>query len=1657
MNKGGHMNNHKSIALVFTVFLIICTCLRAEALNDYTGWSNRVKININNPTTTSATNYPVMISVPAKTYIDAGKMNSDMGDIRFADSAGYPLPFWISITENMVRNFNNIPVYVRLKTFSAGDNTIYMYFDKTKLKTDKSPQPNYTTSNSTYCGDGGTTSSVPYSHEACGNNTFASLFAFDCTTTDWNADSGCKGNTNKKWVSKLKAGSTNNSLVLHFRTHFETNYGNMYAYFLTQHTAVPAQGSLDKYCGYRLRYEYGSTSNANDTVNMDTNKMHIEKKTNNCGNNNTGWSDVTGSPFTNWKPYGNSIQDIEIKATSSIIKLLVNDNHIGKVDRSDTWTDGYIGFDRGGWTQSAEVGSNSTDGISPIWVVNTYLDEPVVTFVGNTDIKIKRILPTIDASTIGTDVIEYTPLTQILDDTIDGDTLDKYVYNGYPLASPTRQTFKNAVTITNRGTSEDTFSIDLSKRGVPSQWSISFAQDTEGYTPNLPGTGGTATAGSVTLAAGASTVINIIAIPTASALFEGGMGRLVLDFKVLSKTDFSFDYARFNLKINGKSGCYWKWKMPITASYNDTNSTGNLVNHQVQVNLTGIDFSEARSDGNDIIFTDDSGTAIPFWKKSFNKTAGTASYWVKPNSLKSGTPGKTTLYMWWGNESYSVSRSNKTETFDMWEDWERSTVGAKLGCPDGTSQCSGVTADPNDLYEWRNYPQTSNNFDWWSIQNRLDGKAARAYLSSVSSTSDFGPILAGGDIRWKSYEVSYSFYNDIDNTKAIYNPVFFQDAGNGWGLEFYANKFIFRPFGAGTDWTWARQINASAKLGGSTFPAINKRYWVKVRLFQNPSDSKTHLKLFISPTNSGTTAPADTDSDTSFVEVTPATTGIIPDNAFSLQSGMVGFGGWDGGLATDNVRVRKYTEPEPSCTGGTVGLTNYDPIKTLSMPVLTAPLLNGRPILLSALLTTFKWTGNLNAIFADCYIAGDCQTGEDQTKQGTISLWGKVDDTTPKGFGEQLQLAVAGDNNRTTVDDNNWQTNGRYIFTSYDSDSDGKISCTKTSADCIALGTDNASLLKSYLGFATEASPYPQTVDLIKFARGQYVSNFSRSDVRNNCSSGTADTCQWKLGDVIHSNPLVVGVPNMLYADPAYDTFKTNNSNRDMVTYIGSNDGMVHAVRMAKWDATNKKYVADTTATELWAYVPNALLSGLTNTTDNYHEYTNDGLLRAIDIKTTGSTPVYKTFLIGGLRTGGQGLYALDVTNPKAANLVWEINTKTNATEFARMGKTWSAPALGRLCETAPCSSSNTSNRWVGITGSGFAPDDIKNLSNNAYISFVNLETGAIIKQIKVSAKVANITTNIGVLRDKNGYIQKVYFGDYYGAVWRVDLTTTAKVAALLDVSKTVLTDTDMLFKPSDYATSDSTVAGKQPIRPVTSQPAFAYSKDSSGNDVWWVYFGTGAYDLYDAAYPYQRFYGLKDTLTTPYLDTGLTDMTTTATATNTTKGSWLMELGHSDSLDYEYNATSTAACVTTCINQSYSADYCATRCKNVSTSTKNRNERVIATPTIYGGFTFISTYTPSNTACGGGVARFYGVKYDTGSYEGSLMQFGNKSDARSIAISTSGGVPSTPLVYSGKSGSGQVVAAGLVDTSTGGLSKTPLNPDKFSLNINLLLWRKIR
>ena len=169
--------------------------------------------------------------------------------------------------------------------------------------------------------------------------------------------------------------------------------------------------------------------------------------------------------------------------------------------------------------------------------------------------------------------------------------------------------------------------------------------------------------------------------------------------------------------------------------------------------------------------------------------------------------------------------------------------------------------------------------------------------------------------------------------------------------------------------------------------------------------------------------------------------------------------------------------------------------------------------------------------------------------------------------------------------------------------------------------------------------------------------NYLRGEQSNEESNGGRfRNRDLRMGPIYHSRPVVVGPPDTDYSDQflddlfggdtpdteLYSTFRANNANRRSMVYVGANDGMLHG-----FDAT--------TGEELFAYVPGRLLGKVSELTNPDYEAETyvDGRMSVVDaydeFPACGvGQSCWRTILVGSLRGGGQGIYALDITDPEA-------------------------------------------------------------------------------------------------------------------------------------------------------------------------------------------------------------------------------------------------------------------------------------------------------------------------------------------------------------------------------------------------------------------------
>jgi type IV pilus assembly protein PilY1 len=386
---------------------------------------------------------------------------------------------------------------------------------------------------------------------------------------------------------------------------------------------------------------------------------------------------------------------------------------------------------------------------------------------------------------------------------------------------------------------------------------------------------------------------------------------------------------------------------------------------------------------------------------------------------------------------------------------------------------------------------------------------------------------------------------------------------------------------------------------------------------------------------------------------------------------------------------------------------------------------------------------------------------------------------------------------------------------------------------------------------ALNINPQTATTDTL----GEQRLNYLRGDTANQeQNGGTLRDRDTPLGDIINSNPLIVGPPNFNYPrvwpgtagenTVTYVSFRIANLNRTSILYVGANDGMLHAFNA-------------NTGEEIFAYVPSPLYSNLNQLTNpNYsHRYYVDGSPNAMDVFYSNS---WHTVLVGGLNGGGQGIYALDITstsNFTEANAssvaLWEF---TDANDVD-LGYTYSRPQIVRLAN----------GKWGAVFGNGYnntAGDGAASTTGNGVLYIVDIETGAIIKKFDTLVGMSDdptgngrpngLATPVVVDQDLNGIADYIYVGDLFGNLWKIDISSDND------------NNWDFGFKSgSDPAPFFVAVDANGNHQPITTQPAV--SKLQTDPSAVIVYFGTGKYlepsDKTDLSI--QTVYSLRDTNTT--------------------------------------------------------------------------------------------------------------------------------------------------------------------------------------------------
>ena len=382
--------------------------------------------------------------------------------------------------------------------------------------------------------------------------------------------------------------------------------------------------------------------------------------------------------------------------------------------------------------------------------------------------------------------------------------------------------------------------------------------------------------------------------------------------------------------------------------------------------------------------------------------------------------------------------------------------------------------------------------------------------------------------------------------------------------------------------------------------------------------------------------------------------------------------------------------------------------------------------------------------------------------------------------------------------------------------------------------TDGSGLTASELALLspTLLNQYGSWTALQTPATAGALVNYLRGDRANEQNSlGNASDLfrlrSTKMGDIVGSKPAYLKGATFSYADTGYAAFKnctlgtgtgcpavqfpTPTLPRRSTVFVGANDGMLHAFET---DVNSDAYyqtagistssLADDTfnsgnnagnGVERWAYIPQMLIPNLKTlaSTPYDHTFMVDGSPIIGDVCTSNPCAGlndWRTIMVTGLRSGGRGFFALDITNPLAPKGLWEFGigagTCHNDAAIAVGDKT-SDCNVGLSYGDPIITKRKSDGKWVVIVSSGYNnhnPGDGK-----GYLYILEASTGRILNRIsnntgsggtagagyadanpsglaRISAWADNpLTDNTAI---------GVYGGDLQGNMWRFDLDSAS-------------------------------------------------------------------------------------------------------------------------------------------------------------------------------------------------------------------------------------------------------------------------------------------
>ncbi|MFA6537437.1 MAG: DUF2341 domain-containing protein [Patescibacteria group bacterium] len=348
-----------------------------------------------------------------------------------------------------------------------------------------------------------------------------------------------------------------------------------------------------------------------------------------------------------------------------------------------------------------------------------------------------------------------------------------------------------------------------------------------------------------------------------------------------SGTDYSFDSEKMEVSVGQAQlvdtdnwyNTGYKFRRSITID--NTGNANTLTNYQVNVVLTGenFDFSHAQTAGQDIRFTDSTGTAlIPYMFDAYSSESESANVWVNVPEITALE--SETIYVYYGNDSATDLQSG-ADTFELFDDFASDLTWD----PQGTVLQASEDFDENNVHEpiviYDTDPQIltdqTNVFKMWHTSGWEN--SVMNYAESVDGVTwvrySGNPILTGfGRSFVLKHDGTYYMYTEDatqeldlytsedgvnfvltknsaiprggsgawDNTAIVNNHVWVEGA-NDWKMIYEASGGV-NPWALGLATssdgiTWTKYesnpvIDETGARGGPFVTKIGSEYWMWV-------------------------------------------------------------------------------------------------------------------------------------------------------------------------------------------------------------------------------------------------------------------------------------------------------------------------------------------------------------------------------------------------------------------------------------------------------------------------------------------------------------------------------------------------------------------------------------------------------------------------------------------------------------------------------------------------------------------------------------------------------------------------------------------------------------------------------------------------------------